>query len=39
MGGHGIVGAQIAMGAGVGFAEQYMGTKNVAFVSMGDGAV
>lgn len=39
MGGHGIVGAQIAMGAGVGFAEKYKGTKNVAFVSMGDGAV
>tara|TARA_B100001287_G_C22684946_1_gene532755 strand:+ start:161 stop:1204 length:1044 start_codon:yes stop_codon:yes gene_type:complete len=39
MGGHGIVGAQIAMGAGVAFAEQYKGTKNVAFVSMGDGAV
>ncbi len=39
MGGHGIVGAQIAMGAGVAFAEQYNGTDNVAFVSMGDGAV
>lgn len=39
MGGHGIVGAQIAMGAGVGFAEKYKGTKNIAFVSMGDGAV
>ena len=39
MGGHGIVGAQIAMGAGVAFAEQYNGTSNVAFVSMGDGAV
>lgn len=39
MGGHGIVGAQIAMGAGVGFAEKYKGTDNVAFVSMGDGAV
>lgn len=39
MGGHGIVGAQIAMGAGVAFAEMYKGTKNVAFVSMGDGAV
>ena len=38
MGGHGIVGAQIAMGAGVAFAEQYNGTDNVAFVSMGDGA-
>lgn len=38
MGGHGIVGAQIAMGAGVGFAEQYNGTDNVAFVSFGDGA-
>jgi pyruvate dehydrogenase E1 component alpha subunit len=39
MGGHGIVGAQIAMGAGVAFAEKYMETDNVAFVSMGDGAV
>ena len=39
MGGHGIVGAQIAMGAGVAFAEKYRGTDNVAFVSMGDGAV
>jgi len=39
MGGHGIVGAQIAMGAGVAFAEKYLGTENVAFVSMGDGAV
>lgn len=39
MGGHGIVGAQIAMGTGVAFAEKYRGTDNVAFVSMGDGAV
>lgn len=39
MGGHGIVGAQIPMGAGVAFAEKYNGTKNVVFVSMGDGAV
>lgn len=39
MGGHGIVGAQIAMGAGVAFAEKYNKTGNVAIVSMGDGAV
>ncbi len=39
MGGHGIVGAQIAMGAGVAFAEKYNETDNVAYVSMGDGAV
>jgi pyruvate dehydrogenase E1 component alpha subunit len=39
MGGHGIVGAQIPMGTGVAFAEQYNGTDNVAIVSMGDGAV
>jgi pyruvate dehydrogenase E1 component alpha subunit len=39
MGGHGIVGAQIPMGTGVAFAEKYNNTDNVAFVSMGDGAV
>ena len=39
MGGHGIVGAQIPMGAGIAFAEKYNETKNVVFVSMGDGAV
>jgi len=39
MGGHGIVGAQIPMGTGVAFAEQYNGTENIAIVSMGDGAV
>jgi len=39
MGGHGIVGAQIPMGAGIAFAEKYKGTKNVCFASMGDGAV
>jgi len=39
MGGHGIVGAQIPMGAGIAFAEQYNGTKNVCLCSMGDGAV
>jgi len=38
-GGHGIVGAQIPMGTGLAFAEKYKGTDNVAFVSMGDGAV
>lgn len=39
MGGHGIVGAQIGMGAGVAFADKYNGNDNVTFVSMGDGAV
>ena len=39
MGGNGIVGAQIPMGAGVAFAEKYNNTGNVCFVSMGDGAV
>lgn len=38
MGGHGIVGAQIPMGAGIAFAEKYKGTDNVVFVSFGDGA-
>ncbi len=39
MGGHGIVGAQIPMGAGIAFAEKYNETTNVCFTSMGDGAV
>jgi len=39
MGGHGIVGAQIALGAGIAFAEQYKGTDRVCITSMGDGAV
>jgi pyruvate dehydrogenase E1 component alpha subunit len=39
MGGHGIVGAQIPMGAGIAFAEKYNGTKNVCLAFMGDGAV
>lgn len=39
MGGHGIVGAQIPMGAGIAFAEKYNETGNVCFASMGDGAV
>jgi pyruvate dehydrogenase E1 component alpha subunit len=37
-GGHGIVGAQIPMGAGIAFAEQYNGTDNVCVCSFGDGA-
>jgi len=39
MGGHGIVGGQIPMGAGIAFAEKYLGTENVCVCSMGDGAV
>ncbi|MEN8957822.1 MAG: pyruvate dehydrogenase (acetyl-transferring) E1 component subunit alpha [Flavobacteriales bacterium] len=38
MGGHGIVGAQIPMGAGIAFAEKYNKTKNVCITSFGDGA-
>lgn len=38
-GGHGIVGGQIPLGAGIAFAEQYRGTKNVTLCYMGDGAV
>lgn len=37
-GGHGIVGGQIGLGAGIAFAEKYKGTKNVALCFMGDGA-
>lgn len=37
-GGHGIVGAQIPMGAGIAFAEKYNKTKNVVITSFGDGA-
>lgn len=39
MGGHGIVGAQIPMGAGIAFAEKYNKTGNLCVCSMGDGAV
>jgi pyruvate dehydrogenase E1 component alpha subunit len=39
VGGHGIVGAQVPMGLGLGFAEKYKGTKNLAICYMGDGAV
>ncbi|MCO5937403.1 pyruvate dehydrogenase (acetyl-transferring) E1 component subunit alpha [Mucilaginibacter sp. RB4R14] len=38
-GGHGIVGGQIPMGAGIAFAEKYKGTDNVNIAYMGDGAV
>jgi len=37
-GGHGIVGAQIPMGAGIAFADKYKGNDNVTFCSFGDGA-
>ena len=39
VGGHGIVGGQIPLGAGIAFAEKYLGTDNVCVCSMGDGAV
>lgn len=39
LGGHGIVGGQVPLGAGIAFAEKYMGTENVCVCSMGDGAV
>jgi pyruvate dehydrogenase E1 component alpha subunit len=38
-GGHGIVGGQIPLGAGVAFAEKYKGTQFVNVAYMGDGAV
>ncbi len=38
-GGHGIVGGQIPLGAGIAFAEKYNGTDNVCVAYMGDGAV
>ena len=38
MGGHGIVGGQIPLGAGIGFAEKYKGTDNVCVCLFGDGA-
>jgi len=38
-GGHGIVGAQIPLGAGIAFAEKYNNTGNVCICYMGDGAV
>lgn len=38
-GGHGIVGGQIPMGAGIAFADKYNGNDNVTLCLMGDGAV
>ncbi len=38
-GGHGIVGGQVPLGAGIAMAEQYNGTKNLCVCFMGDGAV
>ncbi len=37
-GGHGIVGAQIPLGAGIAFAEKYKGTDKVCLTLFGDGA-
>ena len=37
-GGHGIVGAQVPVGAGIGFAMQYEGKDNVTLALYGDGA-
>lgn len=38
-GGHGIVGGQIPLGAGLAFADKYEGRNNVTLCYMGDGAV
>jgi len=38
-GGHGVVGAQVPIGTGLGFAEKYNETNNICFTFMGDGAV
>jgi len=38
-GGHGIVGGQIPLGAGIAFADRYKGNDNVTLCYMGDGAV
>jgi len=38
-GGHGIVGGQIGLGAGIAFADKYLDRKNVTLCFMGDGAI
>lgn len=38
-GGHGIVGAQIPLGVGIGFAHKYRGEDNVCLTYFGDGAI
>ena len=38
-GGHGIVGGQVPLGAGIAFSEKYRGTDNLCITYMGDGAV
>jgi pyruvate dehydrogenase E1 component alpha subunit len=38
-GGHGIVGAQVPIGVGLGFAHHYRGNKHVSITYFGDGAV
>ena len=38
-GGHGIVGGQIPLGAGLAFADKYRGENHVTMCSMGDGAI
>ena len=37
-GGHGIVGAQVPLGTGLAFANQYRGNDNIALIYFGDGA-
>ena len=37
-GGHGIVGANVPIGAGLAFSDKYLGTDNVTFTYFGDGA-
>lgn len=39
LGGHGIVGGQIPLGAGLGFGAKYLGEDKIAITMMGDGAV